>query len=86
MTRDRVSASPAFGRSAAASRCRAGYYLAGLDRAYLRRELMAWRDGSRRTDPNGAMGIIARHLTVADIDAVAAHYAGLRRRARPTTR
>jgi cytochrome c553 len=54
-----------------------GPYLAGLDRAYLRRELMAWRDGSRRTDPSGAMGIIARHLTEADIDAVAAHYAGL---------
>jgi len=54
-----------------------GPYLAGLDRAYLRRELMAWRDGSRSTDPSGAMGTIARHLTEADIDAVAAHYAGL---------
>lgn len=54
-----------------------GPYLAGLDRAYLRRELLAWRDGSRRTDPSGAMGIIARHLTEADIDAVAAHYSGL---------
>ncbi|HLS86748.1 MAG TPA: c-type cytochrome [Burkholderiales bacterium] len=52
-------------------------YLAGLDAGYLRQELLAWRRGERRSDPSGAMGVIARHLTEADIEAVAAHYAGL---------
>ena len=54
-----------------------GPYLAGQDAAYLRSELMAWRNGTRDSDPSGAMRIIARHLTEADIAAVAAHYAGL---------
>ena len=49
-------------------------YLAGLDREYLRRELLAFRSGARRTDPSGQMNFIARHLSEADIAALAAHY------------
>lgn len=53
-----------------------GPYLAGLDAGYLRAELKAWKAGKRRTDPSGAMAVIARHLSDADIDALAAHYSG----------
>jgi cytochrome c553 len=52
-------------------------YLAGLDREYLARELRAWKSGERRSDPSGAMALIARSLPEADIDALAAHYAGV---------
>jgi len=47
-------------------------YLAGLDREYLRGELLAFRSGARRTDPSGQMNFIARHLSEADIAALAA--------------
>lgn len=49
-------------------------YLAGLHRDYLRAELLDFRSGARRTDPSGAMRIIAQHLTEQDIAALAAHY------------
>ena len=49
-------------------------YLAGLHREYLRRELLEFRTGARRTDPSAQMNFIARHLTESDIAAVAAHY------------
>jgi len=49
-------------------------YLAGLDREYLRGELLAFRSGARRTDPSGQMNFIAQHLTEQDIAALAAHY------------
>jgi cytochrome c553 len=49
-------------------------YLAGLHGEYLRRELMDFRSGARRTDPSGAMAFIARRLTEQDIAALAAHY------------
>ena len=58
-------------------RAPAAPYLAGLQAQYLRQELLAWRSGERRSDPSGAMSVIARHLPEADIEAVAAHYAGL---------
>jgi cytochrome c553 len=51
-------------------------YLAGLHRGYLRAELLDFRSGARRTDPSGAMSIIAQHLTEQDIAALAAHYGG----------
>jgi cytochrome c553 len=51
-------------------------YLAGLHRDYLRAELLDFRSGARRTDPSGAMGVIALHLTEQDIAALAAHYGG----------
>lgn len=49
-------------------------YLAGLHREYLRRELLDFRSGARRTDPSGQMSFIAQHLTEEDISALAAHY------------
>lgn len=52
-------------------------YLAGLERDYLARELRAWKSGARRSDPSGSMSVIARSLREADIDALAAYYAGL---------
>ena len=51
-------------------------YLAGLHRDYLRAELLDFRSGARRTDPSGAMSVIAQHLTEQDIAALAAHYGG----------
>jgi cytochrome c553 len=53
-----------------------GPYLAGLHARYLEAELQAFRRGTRRTDPSGQMGIIARQLTEGDIAAVAEHYSG----------
>lgn len=49
-------------------------YLAGLERDYLARELRRWRSGERRSDPSGAMNVIARSLADADIDALADYY------------
>lgn len=49
-------------------------YLAGLHREYLRRELLDFRTGARRTDPSGQMSFIAQRLTEEDIAALAAHY------------
>jgi cytochrome c553 len=51
-------------------------YLAGLDHAYLRAELLDFRNGTRRTDPSGQMTFIAQRLADEDIAALAAHYAG----------
>ena len=52
-------------------------YLAGQSAAYLTAALTAWRDGSRRSDPSGQMPLIAKSLADADVQAVAAYYAGL---------
>jgi cytochrome c553 len=49
-------------------------YLSGLQAEYLRRELLEFRSGARRTDPSGAMAFIAQRLTEQDIAAAAAHY------------
>ena len=51
-----------------------GPWLAGQDAGYLRAELHAWKEGRRRSDPSGAMAVIARQLSAADIDALAAHF------------
>jgi cytochrome c553 len=50
-------------------------YLAGQPAAYLAKALAAFRDGSRRTDPTGQMTPIAKVLSDADAQAVAAYYA-----------
>lgn len=49
--------------------------LAGLPPVYLQSALMAWRDGSRRTDPSGQMPAIARGLTENDQRALAYYFA-----------
>lgn len=51
-----------------------GPRLAGLPAGYIAGELRAWRDGRRRSDPSGAMEVIARQLPEADIEALAAYY------------
>lgn len=60
-----------------------GPYLAGLHSDYIEAEMRAWRRGTRRTDPSGQMGVIARQLTERDIAALAEHYAGLPKGAEP---
>jgi cytochrome c553 len=52
-------------------------YLAGLDDGYIRRTLMAWREGRRRNDAGQQMAAIARALQPEDVAAVARYYAGL---------
>ena len=52
-------------------------YLAGLDDAYMRATLNAWRDGRRRNDAGQQMAAIAKALRPDDIAAVARYYAGL---------
>lgn len=54
-----------------------GPSLAALPAGYLRAELTAWRSGARTSDPSGHMPLIARALNDADVQAVAAYYAGL---------
>lgn len=51
-----------------------GPRLAGLPVGYVAAELRAWRDGRRRSDPSGAMEVIAGQLQEADIEALAAYY------------
>ncbi|ENO86594.1 cytochrome c553 [Thauera linaloolentis 47Lol = DSM 12138] len=51
--------------------------LAGQSAEYLSAQLNAWRDGSRKNDPNDLMGHIARSMTDEEVSAVAAYFAGL---------
>ena len=51
-------------------------YIAGLDDAYIRAALNAWRDGRRRNDAGEQMAAIAKALQPDDIAAVARYYAG----------
>jgi cytochrome c553 len=46
--------------------------LSGQPEAYTRAQLDRWRLAKRRNDPRGAMGDIARKLTSAEVDAMAA--------------
>ena len=50
--------------------------------AYSARQLRAYRDGSRTTDPGGMMRTIASRLTDADIEAVSEYLSGLYRAGR----
>jgi cytochrome c553 len=50
-------------------------YLAGQPAPFLAAALAAWRDGTRRNDPSGQMPQIAKSLSDADMQAVAAFYA-----------
>jgi cytochrome c553 len=51
-----------------------GPRLAGLDHRYLRAEMLAWKEGRRDSDPSGAMAVIARHLSLEDIEALSRYY------------
>lgn len=48
--------------------------LAGQHASYLVAQLNAWRDGTRKNDPNDLMGHIARSLTDSEIAAVADYF------------
>lgn len=51
--------------------------LAGQSAQYLSAQLNAWRQGTRKNDPNDLMGHIARGLSDDEIKAVSAYFAGL---------
>lgn len=51
--------------------------LVGQSAQYLSSQLNAWRQGTRKNDPNDLMGHIARGLTEDEVKAVAEYFAGL---------
>ncbi|NKQ09070.1 c-type cytochrome [Pseudomonas sp. SST3] len=51
--------------------------LAGQSAQYLASQLTAWRQGTRKNDPNDLMGHIARSLTEDEVKAVSVYFAGL---------
>lgn len=51
--------------------------LAGQSAAYLAAQLDAWRQGTRKNDPNDLMGHVARALDDNEVKAVAEYFAGL---------
>lgn len=51
--------------------------LAGQSAQYLASQLTAWRQGTRKNDPNDLMGHIALSLADDEIKAVSAYFAGL---------
>lgn len=51
--------------------------LVGQSTQYLVSQLNAWRQGTRKNDPNDLMGHIARKLSDDEIQAVSAYFAGL---------
>lgn len=51
--------------------------LAGQSALYLKSQLEAWRQGTRKNDPNDLMGSIARALNNAEIQAVTEYFASL---------
>ena len=48
--------------------------LAGQSAAYLTAQLNAWRDGTRRNDPDDLMGHIAKSLSAEEVTAVADYF------------
>jgi cytochrome c553 len=51
--------------------------LNGQSAAYLSAQLNAWRQGTRKNDPNDLMGHVARSLTDAEVTAVSEYFANL---------
>lgn len=51
--------------------------LAGLPKTYLAAQLIAWQKGTRKNDPLRLMQNLAKQLSTAQIDAVAAYFASL---------
>lgn len=51
--------------------------IGGQHKAYLQTQLAHWRDGERRNSPDGVMNKVAKALTDAEIEALAAYLAGL---------
>lgn len=51
--------------------------LAGQHAGYLKAQLQAWRADTRNNDANDLMGVVAKRMSEAQIDAVVAYFAGL---------
>ncbi|MEB2327020.1 MAG: c-type cytochrome [Pseudomonas sp.] len=51
--------------------------LAGQPAQYIAGQLQAWRQGTRKNDPNDLMGHVARGLTDAEVQAVSEYFANL---------
>lgn len=51
--------------------------LAGQSAQYLGAQLNAWRQGTRKNDPNDLMGHIARAMSDDEVQAVAGYFADL---------
>ncbi len=51
--------------------------LVGQSAQYLSSQLNAWRQGTRKNDPQDLMGHIARSMTEAEVQAVSVYFAGL---------
>lgn len=51
--------------------------LAGQSAQYLSAQLNAWRQGTRKNDPNDLMGHVARAMSDAEVQAVSAYFASL---------
>lgn len=52
--------------------------LAGQPASYLKAQLQAWKQGTRKNDDGGLMGAVAAKLDDADVDAVAEYYSRVR--------
>lgn len=51
--------------------------LVGQPSSYLSSQLVAWREGTRKNDPNDLMGHIAKSLTDEEVTAVSDYFSGL---------
>lgn len=51
--------------------------LVGQSSTYLSSQLVAWREGTRKNDPNDLMGHIARSMTDEEVTAVSDYFSGL---------
>ncbi|MGH8384880.1 MAG: c-type cytochrome [Pseudomonas sp.] len=52
--------------------------LAGQQAAYLKEQLLAWKNHQRSGDPHNLMGNVAQKLSADDIDALAGYLSGIR--------
>ncbi len=52
--------------------------LAGQQASYIKTQLHAWQDGSRKGDVDGMMEHVAKQLSSAEIDAIASYFANLK--------
>lgn len=52
--------------------------LAGQQASYIKTQLHAWQDGTRKGDVDGMMEHVAKQLSSAEIDAIASYFANLK--------
>lgn len=51
--------------------------LAGQHASYIKAQLEAWKNGTRRNDPNNLMKVVADRLTDEEVQAVSEYFATL---------